>query len=871
MWQADLATIGVDVNVSSMDWGDLLEAGRRGELDAYTMGWGFDSLYDPMAYNLFHSRQVPTAHNSYWGGNPNNRWTDPEPAMTDAWLEAARTELDQASLQGIYADHLTRFANQLPIWVYSHDARTDAYTPVLLNFSPGQATPAAWNIADWDLIPNPYDLAVRKKLAAGSPAPQPGETIIYEIKVHNYGALPVTEVGLVDLLPDDVVFVSATPAEDSYSGHELRWNLGELAAHSAADPVRVAVQIPNTMTHGSLLTNTVEVYGQELDSQPANNAFVHLVKVREDVDLAVTKAGVGQPAVGAEYIYYIDYANWGGAPADSVVLTDTLPLEVIYRSANPTPDDMNGQVLTWTLPTLLGNQWGGQIELTTEISDTGSVVNTAGITYPGADVDLGNNSDDHRDEVDDILAPIIIQPTQGTTDGTPTFKGQAPALSDVDLWDLSGGMRATWVASTTANLSGTWELPLVLPEGSYIIAATATKAGLTSDQSNTATIQVKHDLLLDPDFVRITSNGADISRGVIRAERRTLGHRTLDFDVVLACSSKPTAKLRVTENGLFTYDLPAVSVVDAGANNWDATFRLWLSDPHSTYDIWLGWECGETRGWLWDLLLYLLIDPDGFVYDQSLVDAGSTITDSLILDADVTAYVWRDDLGQWKVWPAEFYGQVNPQVTDGTTDDGVAVAGYYSFLTPPGQYRIEAEAPGYQPFKSQILTVINDPIHLDIGLKPVVGGVGQNLAPAVLTGSSKLVDRWQAEPGDTLTYDIRLVNSGQMDTGVLHLTDPVPAHTAYVDGSVTWSGGYAEYDADQKVITWTGTVTAGEEVHLHYHLTVNTNAGDATDIINVATIGGPAQNLASLPPLSTVTTVQVSRSHIYLPVALRNH
>ena len=506
LWQADLATIGVDVNCVPMEWGDLIQAGQRGELDAYTMGWAFDSRTDPMAYHLFHSRSVPSAYNSYWGGNPNNRWADPDPAKTDAWLGAARTELDPDLLRGYYADHLARFTDQLPTWVYNHSTRTDAYIPILLNFVPGQATPATWNIEEWALEPNPYDLSVRKKLAEGSPAPQPDTTITYEIQVHNYGSQPVTNVGLLDTLPDEVVFVSATPPELSYSEHTLTWNLGTIPANTSAAPVLVTVEIPAGVTHGTVLTNAVEVYGDEADTRPSNNGFVHTIEVRDDVDIAVTKAGVGQAAIGAEYTYLIDYANWGGAPADGVVITDTLPVEVVFVEADPPPAAINGQILTWTFATLLGNQWGGQIQLATQIADSGTVENRAEIGFPGVDVDLGNNFDLHSEDIDEILAPIITQPTQGTTGGDPLFRGLAPPESTVELWDLSqGDLRATSLGTTVATTMGTWELPLTLDEGSYAIVATATKSVLTSGYSNAATIVVNHNLPLDTNSVSITT------------------------------------------------------------------------------------------------------------------------------------------------------------------------------------------------------------------------------------------------------------------------------------------------------------------------------------------------------------------------------
>ena len=538
--------------------------------------------------------------------------------------------------------------------------------------------------------------------------------------------------------------------------------------------------------------------------------------------------------------------------------------------ADPAPTAINGQVLTWTLPALLGNQWGGQIQVFTEIATTGTAVNTAEIGFPGVDVNMGNNVDDASEAIDEILAPIITQPTQGTTGQFPLFRGLAPSESTVELWDLSqGDLRATSLGTTVATTEGTWELPLDLAEGSYAVVATASKSGLTSGHSNSATIVVDHTLPLDPNSVSISTNDVDIARGVVRADRYTLGYRTLVIQAEIPCAGTPDPSLRVIENGLWNYILPAVSMTEVEPGTWEVTFHLWMSDPHSTYDIWLDWDCGGVPESV--RLLSVVIDPDGYVYDDSLVSAGALITESLILDAQVTAYVWRPDLEEWQVWLAASYGQSNPQWTDGTTPDGVLEEGYYSFLTPPGQYRIMVEAPGYQPYQSPVLTVINDPIHLDIPLKPVVGGGGDVVAPANLGGSSKQVDLHNARKNDTLTYNIRLVNSGEWDTGNLALTDDIPANTAYVIGSLSWSGGgSAEYSGALEAVTWSGVVPYGAEVHISFQVQVTSDEGAPFDIQNVALVDGPPENLSTLPDLSATTTVEARGFAIYLPVVLRN-
>jgi peptide/nickel transport system substrate-binding protein len=853
----DLASIGVDANVVSLPWEELFSNVFYGELDAYFMGWIFDNRFDPYAYDLYHSRNHPTAYNSYQGSIRNTGWYDP---LNDTILTSTTTELDFNALGALYGEHTALYTDQLPEWPIYHYLDYHVASPILLNFRPEGTMAATWNAEYWQLPANPYDLTVRKTLAASSPAPQPGSDIIYAITVRNAGYFSVTGATLVDTLPPDVVYVSANPAPTTISGSTLIWQLGTVPGSSAPQVIEVTVHIPDSVSHGTNLVNLVEVFGDQSDTQPGNNGFSYQVTVRDDVDLAVKKSGIGLPAVGAAFNYYVDYANWGGAPASGAVITDTLPPEVAFIAANPAPDSINNGILAWNLPEMAGNEWGGRIEITTTIMNAGTVVNTADIWFGGVDVNLGNNSAISTEQVNDILSPLITQPTQGVADGTPTIAGFAPAEAVVELWDLSSTLdpgyfapaAPTLLITTTADISGTFSVELALDEGTYIVTAVAHKDGLTSDYSNTSTFEVNHNLPLDTDSVSITADGATISRGVVRANKYTMPRRLLDVGATLSCAGTLTARLNVTENGLHTYNVPAVSLTNLGGDQWRAAFRLWMAEPHSTYDVWLEWECDGVFSR--ELLVYILIDPDGYVYDQSLVDAGSPITDSLILDAVVTAYVLVGD--EWLVWPADYYGQTNPQVTDTSTPDGVLEAGYYSFLTPPGKYRIAAQAPGYQPYESPVLTVVDTPIHLDIGLEPVAGGSGHTLSPANLAASHKAVDRTTAWLGDVLTYDIWLQNKGDTATGELSLTDAIPDWTTYVDGSLVVDGGAGNYDSMADAILWSGVVGEHDVAHIQYQVLVAGTPGVPVDVVNSAQVSGPAANLASLPTLVAVTTVQ---------------
>jgi len=95
----------------------------------------------------------------------------------------------------------------------------------------------------------------------------------------------------------------------------------------------------------------------------------------------VTEVVVGDPVT-----YILEYANAGLAAADSVTITDMLPLhhltDIAYTSYPPV-SATSGITYVWKIPRLSYGQ-GGTITLTAKVGGTGAVTHTAGIT--------GNNS-----------------------------------------------------------------------------------------------------------------------------------------------------------------------------------------------------------------------------------------------------------------------------------------------------------------------------------------------------------------------------------------------------------------------------------------------------------------------------------------------
>jgi uncharacterized repeat protein (TIGR01451 family) len=99
------------------------------------------------------------------------------------------------------------------------------------------------------------------------------------------------------------------------------------------------------------------------------------------------------------------------------------------------------------------------------------------------------------------------------------------------------------------------------------------------------------------------------------------------------------------------------------------------------------------------------------------------------------------------------------------------------------------------------------------------------------SASTKAVDETLAVPGDVLTYTIVLRNNGEATEA--DFTDPVPAHTSYVSGSVT---GGATYDETLNRIQWSGTVPAGSEMAFTFAVTTAPSLPNDTLVANVATI-----------------------------------
>ncbi|RJP88876.1 MAG: DUF2341 domain-containing protein [Desulfobacteraceae bacterium] len=97
--------------------------------------------------------------------------------------------------------------------------------------------------------------------------------------------------------------------------------------------------------------------------------------------------------------------------------------------------------------------------------------------------------------------------------------------------------------------------------------------------------------------------------------------------------------------------------------------------------------------------------------------------------------------------------------------------------------------------------------------------------------------------GDTLRYNVKILNSGTVNLLGAVFTDPIPpANTTYAPASVTASSGAVNDNGGAGPITWTGDADIGVLVVITFDVTVNAGTPLGTVITNQGTVNYDANN-----------------------------
>ena len=224
-----------------------------------------------------------------------------------------------------------------------------------------------------------------------------GNVVTYVVTVVNDGPSDAPEVEVVDTLPVDVAYQSATPSQgacDETSG-TVTCTLGTIG-NGASATITITV-IPGAAVGGTTIVNSASATASVTDPDDSNNLASEETAVDPQADLSITKAASPDPVtVGNTLIYTVTVTNDGPSTASQVVLTDALPTGVTLESTVSSQGVcvLQSGTVTCTLGSIgSGTQATVTIDVVPTISLGGTTItNVASVASSVADPDTSNNA-----------------------------------------------------------------------------------------------------------------------------------------------------------------------------------------------------------------------------------------------------------------------------------------------------------------------------------------------------------------------------------------------------------------------------------------------------------------------------------------------
>ncbi len=215
----------------------------------------------------------------------------------------------------------------------------------------------------------------------------PGDTFSYLIQVTNLGTNPTDTVQVIQLLPDSVNFISASPQPKFSQKDSLKWEFynfqpGEKQAISVN--VKLADTVPEQLTE---LISQANLFGAN-DLTLSNNSALDTVQIiskepqpQKNYDLSLSQTVITDTTIwlqgdsvkavlqGDSYRYSLSFTNSGSATAYDITLWDIIPDSVKLSAFNIQPSVQITDSLSWMFDSLtVGNSI--QITFDAEVADS---------------------------------------------------------------------------------------------------------------------------------------------------------------------------------------------------------------------------------------------------------------------------------------------------------------------------------------------------------------------------------------------------------------------------------------------------------------------------------------------------------------------
>lgn len=311
-----------------------------------------------------------------------------DPATSDSRCSAATAGSAVCALANLPAGASTNFAigfNSSPT-IFDNATLTNNAATIAATTDPNPANDTATSEA---VFVRQSDLEVSKVGPASAVA---GEIISYDLTFINIGPSQADNPTLADALPTAInnASVSGHPS-CVVSASTVTCSPATLAPGETITATVSGTVGADTADNASLI-NTASASSDSADPQPANNSDSVSTAVTREVDLEMTKTLLGAIVAGREVLWELSVTNSGPSDASDLVITDTLPTGLTFRSDLSSAGCSDG--VTCTVDLLPSGQTvsvivGSDADPGLALGDT--LTNTASVASAETEIDPASN------------------------------------------------------------------------------------------------------------------------------------------------------------------------------------------------------------------------------------------------------------------------------------------------------------------------------------------------------------------------------------------------------------------------------------------------------------------------------------------------
>ncbi|MCH7409817.1 gliding motility-associated C-terminal domain-containing protein [Belliella sp. DSM 111904] len=233
----------------------------------------------------------------------------------------------------------------------------------------------------------------------------PGDMVTYSISLLNIGEFDAMNLAVVDSLPDGFEPIDASHG-GVMEGNTVQWQIDGLAAGAS-----MTMEITGfvSIDEGQLV-NKVNASSQNADDVEFIAEAILINVVDLEIQKAVSSAMV---RIGATFQYRLTVRNLSQMDASEILVSDFIPLGVIYQNATtPVGEvtyDVNSRVLTWEIESLAPGV-ERTLTINVEAQNHGTIRNTATVISRELDTDESNNEDTISHEQRSFEIPNVFTP-----------------------------------------------------------------------------------------------------------------------------------------------------------------------------------------------------------------------------------------------------------------------------------------------------------------------------------------------------------------------------------------------------------------------------------------------------------------------------